>query len=275
MVRSRILNDAGIIGLPMIQPEQKSTETTQYERAREEPLELRDSYQSHQKEAKHDHQTDGMRGPFTSAVPAEWYNFDRVWLSVVQSNLPPVTNLEGFGNHGIHRPKFSVVVGHRLGNIGVILMVLLGTLCRRRCQYREDGPMAHRTPSLHAIVRLIAALALFAVNPPIATSQDKPEKTNEDQKRLIKRCNPVVVKKAKPQGKTIQVREGEKSTGFTPLIAFQIAESGEVINAHVKRSSGIRDIDDSALNSVKSTKYNARPGCPVIDNEADVLIDFR
>jgi len=62
---------------------------------------------------------------------------------------------------------------------------------------------------------------------------------------------------------------------FSPLIAFQIAESGEVINAHVKRSSGIRDIDDSALNSIQSTKYSARPGCPLIESEADVIIDFR
>jgi len=117
------------------------------------------------------------------------------------------------------------------------------------------------------------ALVLFGGNSTIASSQDKPEKTNEDQKRLIKRCNAVVVKKAKLKGKAIQVREGEKSTGFDPLIAFQIAESGEVINAHVKRSSGIKDRDDFALNSVKSTRYNARPGCPVIESEASVTID--
>jgi len=134
--------------------------------------------------------------------------------------------------------------------------------------------MAHRTPSLRAILRLIAALVLFAVNPPIGTSQEKPEKTNEDQKRLIKRCNPVIVKKPRLHVKTFQVREGEKSKGFTPLIAFQIAESGEVINARVKRSSGIRDIDDSALRWIQSAKYRARPGCPIIETESIVMIDF-
>jgi len=124
-------------------------------------------------------------------------------------------------------------------------------------------------------VRLIAALLLFAASTTIGSSQDKPEKTNEDQERLIKRCNPVVVKKPKLKVKTFHVREGEKSTGFTPLIAFQILESGEVTGAHVKRSSGIRDRDDVALNFVKSTKYNARPGCPVIESETGVTIDFR
>jgi len=133
--------------------------------------------------------------------------------------------------------------------------------------------MASRSFSFHAIARLVVALLLFLANAPMGSSQDKPDKTNEDQKRLIKRCNPVVVKKSRLKGKKIQVREGEKSTGFDPLITFQITESGEVINAHMKRSSGIRDKDDVALNSVKSTKYNARPGCPVIESEASVTID--
>jgi TonB family protein len=134
--------------------------------------------------------------------------------------------------------------------------------------------MACRTFSSHAIVRLIGALTLLAGSATIALSQDKAEKTNEDQKRLIKRCTPVIVKRPKLKVKSFQVRKGEKSTGFVPLIAFQIAESGEVINAHVKRSSGISDKDDIALNFVKSRKYNARPGCPVIESETSVTIDF-
>jgi hypothetical protein len=83
----------------MTQPEQESTQATKYERASEEPLELRDSYQSHQKEAKHYHQTDGMRGPFTSAVTAERHNLDGVRLGVGRDNFPPVANLEARRNH--------------------------------------------------------------------------------------------------------------------------------------------------------------------------------
>jgi TonB family protein len=86
---------------------------------------------------------------------------------------------------------------------------------------------------------------------------------------------PCISEKAQVQATAIRVREGEKSTGYTPIIAFQIAATGEVLNAHVKRSSGIRDMDDSALSWVSSGKYNTRPGCPAVDNEADVLIDIR
>lgn len=104
--------------------------------------------------------------------------------------------------------------------------------------------MACRIFSFRAIVSLLAALVLLAGNAPSASSQDKPGKTSEDQKRLIKRCNPVILKKPTLKGKAIQVREGEKSTGFTPLIVFQILASGEVAGALVKRSSGIKDMDD-------------------------------
>ena len=89
-----------------------------------------------------------------------------------------------------------------------------------------------------------------------------------------KRCKPVIVKNGKPDRGTINVHKGEKSTGYTPLISFQIAPSGDVINIHLKRSSGFRDVDEYALSSLKSSRYNDRPGCPVIDVEASVSVDF-
>jgi len=109
---------------------------------------------------------------------------------------------------------------------------------------------------------------------PAARPQDKRDHPVADaqQLALAKRCNPVIVRKPKLKRRSIQVRKGEKATGFPPLIAFHIAESGEVVGAHVKRSSGIRDMDDSALSSIQSWRYNSRPGCPVIDSETVVLI---
>ncbi len=83
----------------MIQPEQKPKETTQYEGAREEPLELRDSHQTHQKKAKHYHETDGVCGPFTPAIRPEGDNLAEVWFGAVRNNSPPVTNLKARGNH--------------------------------------------------------------------------------------------------------------------------------------------------------------------------------
>jgi TonB family protein len=125
------------------------------------------------------------------------------------------------------------------------------------------------------IVCLIGASVVLAGGVTASLPQGKPGKSTADREDLAKRCAPVIIKRSKAKQKSVRVRKGEKSTGFSPLIAFQIAESGEVINAHVKRSSGIRDIDDSALNSIQSTKYSARPGCPVIESEASVTIDFR
>ena len=120
---------------------------------------------------------------------------------------------------------------------------------------------------------LIAGSLTFAVGVlPSASSQDKRDHPGADAQQVATQCNPVLVKKAKLKPKTIHVRKGEKSTGHTPIIAFQISSAGEVLNAKVKRSSGIRDMDDSALSSIHYRKYNNRPGCPVIDSEADVLI---
>ena len=106
-------------------------------------------------------------------------------------------------------------------------------------------------------------------------AQNKPEKHDADRSDLAKRCNPTLVKSSSPKGKPIQVRDGEKSSGFTPIVAFEILESGRVANVRLKRSSGMRDVDNYALISVRSQGYNTRPGCPAIESEADVMIDYR
>jgi TonB family protein len=125
--------------------------------------------------------------------------------------------------------------------------------------------------------RLVFAgsLSFLVVALPAARSQGSKDHPAEDAQQFAKQCNPVLVKKSKLKPKAIRVREGEKSTGYTPIIAFQITSTGEVLKAHVKRSSGIRDMDNSALSSIQSSKYNSRPGCPVIDSEADVLIHLK
>jgi hypothetical protein len=105
-------------------------------------------------------------------------------------------------------------------------------------------------------------------------AQDKSKSQNPEEKALIARCSPRIKKKQKMDRKTFQVRTGEKPTGFSPLISFQITESGEVINAPVKRISGIRDEDNAALDFIKSGRYYSRPGCPLIDSESSVSIDL-
>src|SRR5260370_28735402 len=105
------------------------------------------------------------------------------------------------------------------------------------------------------IVCLIGASFVLVEGVTASLPQGKPGKSTADREDLAKRCAPVIIKRSKAKQKSVRVREGEKSTGFSPLIAFQIAVSGEVINAHVKRISYIRDIDVSTLNTIHTNQY--------------------
>src|SRR5882724_7990144 len=117
----------------------------------------------------------------------------------------------------------------------------------------------------------VAAILLATMLPTVA-AQEKP---TADQKYDLKRCAPRVVRRApRSKQKPIRTRKGEKSTGFSPVIAFQILESSEVAHAYVKRSSGIADVDRYALNSIQRTKYNARSGCSVVETAATVLVQL-
>lgn len=77
-----------------------------------------------------------------------------------------------------------------------------------------------------------------------------------------------------PKNMGLFVQKSEKATGYTPLISFQILESGKVANARVKRSSGFAKVDRYALESIRNTTYRARPVCGVIETTADVLIHW-
>ena len=89
----------------------------------------------------------------------------------------------------------------------------------------------------------------------------------------VKRCAPKVLRSGRTPAQ-IQFREGEKPTELIPVVAFQILESGEVVNIVLMQSSGIRDKDNAALNWVKRTTYNSRPGCGTVESKVGVTIDF-
>jgi len=118
----------------------------------------------------------------------------------------------------------------------------------------------------------ITAVLLASVSG-LGASQDKPKHGDEYD---VQRCTPKVLSHA-PERKTSQrfVRKGEKSTGYSPIVAFEILESGDVGNAFVKRSSGFANVDKYALTWVRETKYNKRPGCGVIGTQALVTIDLQ
>lgn len=111
-----------------------------------------------------------------------------------------------------------------------------------------------------------AVFLLLLLNLPVGGAQ-QPRK--DEPKYDVKRCKPKVVsQKPVSEPKTIQVRKGEKAARYPPVIAFEILESGEVVNARVKRSSGIADRDAYALNSIRGWKFNSRPGCGTVETEA-------
>jgi len=109
-------------------------------------------------------------------------------------------------------------------------------------------------------------LAIVAI---VAPAQVKP---TADQQYEV-RCNPTAIAN-KPRS-TIQVRlrKDEKWMG-APVIAYQVLESGNVVNVYVKRSSGVVDLDAFAVRSIRATRYNRRPGCGTLESEATVNIDF-
>ena len=99
-------------------------------------------------------------------------------------------------------------------------------------------------------VAIIAALILSLANTSLA--QEKPR---SEQAAILKKCRAKLTRQA-PELKELPIRihEGERSTGFSPVIALEILESGEVAHARVKRSSGFVEVDAQALNRICRTK---------------------
>jgi hypothetical protein len=90
----------------------------------------------------------------------------------------------------------------------------------------------------------------------------------------VKNYLPIVVSQPHADLRRIRLRPGEKSMKQVPVIAFEIVESGDVMNARLERSFGIADIDAYALSWMRSIKYNNRPGCGVIGSKVAVIIDL-
>ena len=113
---------------------------------------------------------------------------------------------------------------------------------------------------------MLLALSCFC------TAQENPR---SEAKINLHRCAPKIIKRASPRElPKIHFRKGEKYKNI-PIIAYQILESGIVTGALVKRSSGVADIDKYALESVRDFKFNERLGCPLVDSQAGITIDFR
>src|SRR6266849_10078231 len=72
IVKSRILNDAGIMGLSVTQPKEQSKNAAQDQRASKEQPGLRNADQSDENNAEDNNQTDRVAGQASSTVAPEW-----------------------------------------------------------------------------------------------------------------------------------------------------------------------------------------------------------
>ena len=103
-----------------------------------------------------------------------------------------------------------------------------------------------------------AAVVLASVSS-LGAGLDKPKPySNYD----VQRCALKALSHA-PEHRTSRrfVRKGEKSTGYPPIVAFEILESGEVTNAFVKRSSGFANVDNYAVGSRNQIQQAPRLRC--------------
>jgi TonB family protein len=60
----------------------------------------------------------------------------------------------------------------------------------------------------------------------------------------------------------------------SPIVKFQINEDRTVSNTKVTRSSGVADIDKKVADAIAGWRYAPRPGCPVIESEMSMTIDW-
>jgi TonB family protein len=60
----------------------------------------------------------------------------------------------------------------------------------------------------------------------------------------------------------------------TPIVIFEVDESGTVSRAKIKRRSGSRSADQLALAEIHQWKFKAMSGCGIVQSEAMVTIDF-
>jgi TonB family protein len=119
----------------------------------------------------------------------------------------------------------------------------------------------------------VITVLLLAVSTAFAAAQDK---TIPEGEYDVQRCTPKVISRARGSGKSpaFHFRKGE-GYKHSPVVAYEVLESGEIAHTILKRSSGVAEVDRYALKWVQELKFNKRPGCGVVESTVDVTVDFR
>jgi hypothetical protein len=119
-------------------------------------------------------------------------------------------------------------------------------------------------------MRILAILGLLTLSGALASPQDK----TKSEREYVHRCAPKLLSHA-GRGKLpeFQFRKGAKFR-HSPLLTYEVLDSGKVSHTLVKRGSGVVDIDAYALRSVQALRYTDRPGCGSVGYQIVVTIDF-
>ena len=118
---------------------------------------------------------------------------------------------------------------------------------------------------------LVIKVLLVVVSTAFGAVQDKAKPKGEYDGEP---CTPKLISATGSNAPMFHLRKGEVYR-HSPVVAFEILESGETIHAILKRKSGVAEVDKYALKWAHELKYNQRPGCGIVETTADVTIDFR
>jgi len=105
------------------------------------------------------------------------------------------------------------------------------------------------------------------------TASVKTEKLSK-QGKPAKPCVPRLASSARQEPpKRFRFRKGE-TYRRSPIVSYQVDVDGRISDAKLVRSSGVRDIDSYALQTIKNLRYKPAPGCEPLQVEADINIHF-
>jgi TonB family protein len=101
-----------------------------------------------------------------------------------------------------------------------------------------------------------------------------PQVPEKPTKAWLKKCQPKLLTKPFPSLKgPFHFARGEKYR-HAPAVSFSIDADGTVHDVKLTQRSGVRDIDQHALQDVSNWKYTSRPGCPTMETEFAILIHW-
>ena len=115
--------------------------------------------------------------------------------------------------------------------------------------------------SNRGMTHLLIPAFLTAVFTAFGAAQDKAKPKGDYD---IQRCAPKLISKASGKSPEFHFRKGEEYK-HSPVVAYEVLESGEIAHPLLKRSSGVAEVDKYALKWAQELKFNMPPGCGVVD----------